>query len=86
MADVPANRKVSLKPATKPKIDINEAGLFAKKVDINLWETASEQLIRNKTTEEPTLQSQILKFKQEVQKQNEFLPNSKDGNKLNINC
>jgi len=84
MTDTPVNnRKIVLNPVNKPKIDIGESTIFSKKVDANLWETASS-LIKTKKPKEQTLQNQIFKFEQETQKYEQILSKT-NGNKLDIN-
>lgn len=86
MADMPVNKKITSKIVRKPNLDVTEASLFSKQVDTNLWESVSAQLKKPKSGDEPTLQSQIIKFKEEAQKQKMFMPNSSEGSKINFNC
>ena len=85
MSDTPVNnRKILLKPISKPKLDIGESTIFSKKVDANLWEIASSKIMPKKTKEN-SVQYQIFKAEQETQQYEQILSNQ-NGNKLDYNC
>lgn len=84
MEDTPVtNRKIILKPINKPKIDIGESSIFAKKVDSNLWEAAAKKITPKKPKED-SLQYQIFKMEEETQKYEEIL-SKPYGKKLDVN-
>jgi len=87
MANVPGNRKVSIKPTSKPKIDKSESSLFSKQVDTNLWDSISEEIKSSKPKKDINLQGEIYNIQQQTQQYKDILTNinNPSGRKLNLN-
>lgn len=85
MAKVPENRKVTLKPGSKAKIDIKETSLFSKKVDPNMWESVQDKLTAKSKSDQSNVQAEMFKIEQQAQRFGELVANP-NGKKINFSC
>jgi hypothetical protein len=84
MSETPINnRKIVLKPTSKPKLDIGESTIFSKQVDVNLWEAVSQKITPNRKKDN-SIQYQIFKAEQETHQYEAILENP-NGKKLDLN-